>query len=288
MRWQYSGLFETELKPGAEDLSQYWRKERSMIPVGRMGYRRTAILSGDRLDLEIYPVFGREDEGKARAARTNSTPEKQKALNRKRAEQRIVQLAEANFGKRDVEITLTYRRECTSMERCQMDVRNFLLRVKRYREKRGMEPLKYLYTIEGGREKKSGFGVTRLHCHMMMNGGVDRTVLEEIWSFGYADSKQLQPDEDRGLEELAKYMIKQSKQEGRRYSYSRNLKKPKVKARDVKTSNRAVKAIAKDFMNEAKEEMERVYPAYRFVESRVYFSDQVDGVYIRVVMRRRR
>ena len=289
MGWRYEGLFESELHPEVEDLSRYWRTEASGIPVGKMGYRRRVTLAGPRMECEIYPVFGKVDEGKARAARKNITPEKQKRLNRKRAERYIVQLADTNFGESDYELTLTYRDIYQpDPERCQKDVTNFLRRVRRYRERRGMDPLKYIYVIEGGREKKNGYGTTKVHCHMMINGGVSREILEEIWEYGYANTKQLQPDEDYGLKELATYMIKESKIEGRRFCHSRNLKKPLVKARDAKTSNRVVKAIARDIRYEAREEMEKRYPSYRFVDCQVYYSDQLDGVYIRVIMRKRR
>ena len=98
MGWQYDSLFEREFKPETEpDLSLYWRKEASMLPVGKMGYRRKTICAGPRLEVEIYPVFGREEETKARAIKKNTTPEKQKRLNRQRAERYIVQLADANF-----------------------------------------------------------------------------------------------------------------------------------------------------------------------------------------------
>ena len=74
----------------------------------------------------------------------------------------------------------------------------------------------------------------------------------------------------------------------RKWSASRNLKQPLRRSSDAKTSNRMVKMIAHDIRNEAKIEMERVYPSYSFVDCKVYYSDQLDGVYIRVLMWRRR
>lgn len=290
MGWRYDALFEREYDPYAQqDLTEYWRQERSEFPVGRMGYRRRITLAGPRMECEIYPVFGKDDEQRARAARRNITPEKQKRLNRQRAERYISQLADCNFGENDIELTLTYKKHYQpDAERCQKDVRNFLDRLKRYRKKNGLPPAKYIYVIEGGREKKNGYGVTNFHCHMMMDGAVDRETLELIWENGYANTKRLQPDEDRGLEELAKYMIKESKQTGRRFCHSRNLEKPKIRTKDARTSNRVVKAIAHDIRNEAKAEMEKRYPSYKFIECKVYYSDQIDGVYIRVLMRKRR
>ena len=288
MGWRYEGLFQTELEPEVDDLSRYWRPERSMIPVGRMGYRRRVTLAGDRMECEIYPVFGRDDEQRARAAKKNITPEKQRRLNDERARRRLIQLADANFSERDIHLTLTYKHE-TTLPACRKDVRNFLLRVKRYREKMGMDPLKYIYTIEGKTELNKGFPVNRIHIHMLMNGGISREMLEEMWAMGYANADRLQPTE-RGLEEIASYIIKEArtKSGARKWSASRNLVKPKQRTTDARTSNRVVKMIAHDIRNEAKAEMERIYPGYRFVDCKVYYSDQIDGVYIRVLMRRRR
>ena len=286
MGWKYESLFEVELEPEADDLSRYWRPERSMIPVGKMGYRRRVTLAGDRMDCEIYPVFGRNDEQRARAAKKNITPEKQRRLNDERARRRLIQLADANFTEKDIHLTLTYRNERT-LEDCRKDLRNFLLRVKRYREKMGMDPLKYIYAIEGKTELNKGFPVNRIHVHMLMNGGVSRELLEEMWQMGYANADRLQPTE-RGLEEIASYIIKEAriKAGSRKYSASRNLVQPKQRTSDAKTSNRTVRMIAHDIRNEAKAEMERIYPKYRFVDCKVYYSDQIDGVYIRVLMRR--
>ncbi len=288
MAWRYEGLFETELQPEADDLSRYWRPQPSEIPIGRMGYRRRITLAGDRMEAEIYPVFGRDDEQRARAAKKNITPEKQKRLNDARARRRLIQLADANFGEKDIHLTLTYKHE-TTLPACRKDIRNFLLRVKRYRERMGMDPLKYIYTIEGKPELVKGYPVNRIHIHMLMNGGVSRELLEEMWALGYANADRLQPTE-RGLEEIATYIIKEGRDRtgARKWSASRNLVQPKQRTSDAKTSKRTVKLIAHDIRNEAKAEMERLYPKYSFVECRVYYSDQIDGVYIRVLMRRKR
>lgn len=288
MGWKYEGLFETELQPEADDLSRFWRPQPSMIPVGKMGYRRRVTLAGDRMECEIYPVFGRDDEQKARAAKKNITPEKQKRLNDERARRRLIQLADANFTEKDIHLTLTYRHE-TMLPACRKDVRNFLLRVKRYREKHGLPELKYIYSIEGKRELSKGFPVSRIHIHMLMNGGLSRELLEEMWELGYANADRLQPTE-RGLEEIASYIIKEARNRdgARKWSASRNLKQPMRRTSDAKTSNRMVKLIAHDIRNEAKEQTEKLYPRYRFVDCKVYYSDQLDGVYIRILMRRRR
>ena len=288
MSWRYEGLFETELEPEVEDLSRYWRAQPCEIPVGRMGYRRRVTLAGERMECEIYPVFGREDEKKAIAAKKNITKAKQQRLNDERARRKLVLLADANFTDRDIHLTLTYKHE-TTLPACRKDIRNFLLRVKRLREKCGMPELKYIYTIEGKTELSKGFPVSRIHVHMLMSGGISRERLEEMWGMGYANADRLQPSE-RGLEEIASYIIKEARDRKgcRKWAASRNLTQPKRRTSDAKASNRTVKLIAHDIRNEAKAQTEKLYSRYRFVDCKVYYSDQLDGVYIRILMRRRK
>ena len=79
MSWKYECLFQREMT-GEPDLTSWWKNEKSGIPVGRMGYRRRTTVAGPRMECEIYPVFGRDEAERVRAARRNITPEKQKRL----------------------------------------------------------------------------------------------------------------------------------------------------------------------------------------------------------------
>ena len=95
---------------------------------------------------------------------------------------------------------------------------------------------------------------------------------------------------------MASYLYKQNelaRDRGERegahmWSGSRNLKKPKEHVSDSRMSNRKVKMIARDFRNEAKDVMEKLYPGYQLQDCQVKYSDIVDGVYIRCVLIRRR
>jgi len=285
MGFRYGCLFETEWQEAQVDLTSWWRAQPSRIPVGQMGYKRSVTLAGPRMECEIYPVFGRADEMKARAAKQNMTPGKQRKLNLKRSEQHLIRLLDTNFTERDVHVTLTYRGDPPTYEQAMKDMRNYINKLKRYRKKMGMEELKYIYNIEGGREKKNGYSLERMHIHMVTNGGMNREDLEAIWDKGYANCDRLQPNE-RGLEELGKYIIKQH-EHGKRWCASRNLKQPKRRKSDVRTSNAYVRRMAYDMQAVAKEQMEKLYPSYRFVECKVYYSDIVDGVYIKVLMRKK-
>ncbi len=136
-------------------------------------------------------------------------------------------------------------------------------------------------------------GRARIHVHVIMNGGISREELEKIWGKGYANSIRLQ-DYGSGLQGVAKYLYRQndrSRRAGamphiRSWCASKNLRKPKVRTSDSKVSRRRVRILAQDFENDAKDIMEKLYPGYVLRECQVFYSDVVDGVYIRCVMRK--
>ena len=286
MAWEFESLFDVEARGSGEwDLLSWMdegaKREATAIRVGSMGYRTRTTVAGPRLEAEVYPVFGRSTEAVLRRAKkTNITTEKQARLNHERSLRHLVQLVDGNFSEKDIHLTLTYRNAPT-YERAQKDVRNFLLKVKRLREKREMDALKYIYTIEGDEDGTK----ERIHIHLLMNGDMDREELERIWAKGYANADRLRPDEN-GLEAIARYIAKQQRNK-RKWCASRNLKQPKSRTSDSKCSRTRVRRIAYDFRNEAKAEMEKLYPGYQFVKCSVRFSDVVDGAYIRCVMRKK-
>jgi len=287
MSWEFEALFDVdqEVTPAEWSLMNWMETgkgiDRNLVRVGKMGYGTRTTVAGPRLEAEVYPIFGRATEAELRRAKkTNITPEKQARLNHERSIRHLVQLVDANFDERDIHLTLTYR-NAPAYGRAQKDMRNFTLRIKRLREKRGLPALKYIYTIEGDDDGNR----ERIHIHMLMNGDMDREELEQIWQKGYANADRLRPDEN-GLEAIARYIVKQQKNR-RKWCASRNLKQPKYRTSNSRVTNARVKRIAFDFKNMAKEEMEKVYPGYQFVKCSVRYSDLVDGAYIRCVMRKK-
>lgn len=285
MGWEYEDLFNNRVMDDGSFLA-----EPSFIPVGRMGYRRRTTVSGPRIDAEVYPVFGRQQRGDLRRAKSQITREAQKRANDERSRRHLIQLVEANFSEKDVAITLSYAGQAPDPARVDKDVRNFLSRVRRKRIQMGLEPLKYIYAIGGDEMPAAGYSGKRPHIHMIMNGGIDRDTLEEIWARGRANADRLQP-RDEGLGGIAVYFTRQKqdrpeKKGVRKWRASRNLKQPIPRGRDARMPNSRVRRIAYDFRNEAKDVMERLYPGYVLQDCQVRYSDIVDGVYIRCVLRR--
>lgn len=297
MAWEYEGLFDVLPAEEADLLGDFWKAEATAARVGSMAYRTRTTKAGSRLEAEVFPIFGRRMEQTARAARERITPERQAQLNTRRSKRRLILLLENNFRtEEDVHVTLTYAGMEPDYQRAKKDVRNFLNRIRRLREKRGLPELKYIYAI--GRDAGQ-----RIHCHVVMNGGIGRDELERNWKIGnertehkrgVANTYRLQ-EYGHGLAGMANYLYRQNeraKDRGERgglhmWCASKNLKKPKERTSDTKMTTRKVKMIATNFTQMAREIMERVYPGYSLEDCRVLFSDIVDGVYIRCVMRRR-
>ena len=286
MSWEYEDLFNNRRTEDGGFLA-----EPCFIPVGRMGYRRRTTISGPRIDAEVFPVFGRSQRGELRRAKHQITREAQQRANEERSRIHLTQLIEANFGEKDIALTLSYGGEAPDPQRVDKDIRNFIGRVRRARARMGLEEMKYIYAVGGDEMPAAGYSGKRPHVHMIMSGGIGRDEIERIWEKGRANADRLKPMGE-GLGGIARYMIRQrqdrpDRKGARKWRGSRNLKQPVRRSRDARMPNGRVKRIAYDFRNESKQIMEKLYPGYMLQECEVRYSDIIDGVYIRCVMRRR-
>ena len=253
--------------------------------VGGMHYCTKTEKAGDTLVLTVYPILGRSDRAKAEAARKAMSRERQTRYNRERARRRLALLMDANFGKNDLHVTLTYRGTPPDYEQARKDVRNYLRAVKRMREKAGLPEMKYIYVIEeeGGDGEKR-----RIHVHLMMTGGVSREALEEKWGRGYANCDRLQPEEGTGLLELARYFTKVTMEKHRRaWSASKNLRQPRTTVSRTRMSNARVRRLCQEMPGSAVEVLGKLYPGYKVGAVEPYVSDWIPGVYLRIRLRRR-
>lgn len=258
-----------------------WSMQHTSVPAGRLGYRTRTILAGDILEAEIFPIWGRTYEKQAKVARDRITPERMERANQRAAIRRVIRLANANFTDRDIHLTLTYRDgDLPDFDTARKDVRNFLRRVNRIREKRGMEKARYIYVIE---DQDCGMK-KRVHAHMLLSGGISREELEGCWRKGWANADRLQPNEE-GLAAIAKYITKSQKNR-KKWVCSHGLKQPKVRTSDTKVSPRRVERLSEELPAVWQQELRRLYPRYEPVSCEVYRSDSMPGVFIRAQMRR--
>ena len=166
-------------------------------------------ISGKILEAEFYPVTS-DGRRYSRGVKKKQSKASQKKLNDKNAKKKLRRLMETNFTEgQDYYCTFTYhdQEQPESYEACKKDLTNFFRRLRRAREKAGLTELKYIYAIECKKIKATGF--VRYHIHMVLNGGLPRRQIKELWGKGIKRSvEELQADE-RGFERLANYICKE-------------------------------------------------------------------------------
>ncbi len=224
-------------------------------------YREKRYYSGDYLEIDIYPVFGKAGQ---RRKRYKPTSECQKELNRKNAEKKLIRLMNANFTEDDLRFDLTYSPNYLPEDddAAIKELRNFLRRLKRFRKKAGLSALKYIAVTE---KSKKG----RYHHHLVISGGVNIRDLAALWGRGYTSAKPLQFNEN-GIEGLAKYLVKEPIG-SKFYQASRNLIQPEVETRDEVYSQKTVNAMAQMCQDAAL--WEGLYDGYTFVSAVPFWND---------------
>lgn len=197
--------------------------QRGTRMINRSFIREKVVHCGKNfLSPEIYPYSGQQQQavGRKRGKKVNVSAPKQKNLNDRRAKRYFIQLANSNFGVGDLVVHLTYAPEFLpeSEEEAAKIVAKYLRRVAYLRKKRGLPPLKYLLVTQIGRKKD---GTHRIHHHVLMNGGLDRDEVENLWwetkgtkdrepiMYGWANADRLRPNA-KGIASMAGYMVQDS------------------------------------------------------------------------------
>lgn len=240
------------------------------------------IRSGSLTEVECYPVYVYPYRRSLEKA--HPTQQAMRAVNDRNAKKRFERLMECNFQPgQDYFITLTYEGDAPEdEERCRKDVRNYLNRVNRAREKAELEKAKYMGVIEIG---KRG----RLHHHLIIEGGLDRDEMERLWRHGFANCDRIQASQG-GMTALSKYMTKGfdgKREKGRhRYIYSRGLKQPRITESRTRISRRQAERIREDADICGEAILRKKYPGLRLEELTVRQTDWLPGCYIYARMRR--
>ncbi len=277
VKYDYENTFDKDL----HGLDQFFVEEMMRNKVG-LHYATKTIRSGRRFEVEIYPVFRKREDIPVPRVRYDARA--QGNLNEKNSKKAFIRVVETNFGEGDYWMTLTYDPAClpATKEEAQRKIGNYIRRVNRRRKKMGLANAKYVYITE--------WGDVRCHHHLIIEGGLSRDVLESLWGFSTVkDSSRLYPGED-GLAGLATYMAdkKRGKWE-RRWTPSKNLKKPAESVNHSKARRRQVEGMARDF-----EEIrtffakDRQWARYEFREARVMYNNFNSAFYIHILARERR
>ena len=195
---------------------------------------RKKIKAGDVYEVEEFycpRTIGKKYE---RGRRENLTSEEQAKRNLAIARKNMTRTINANFSGKDYFVLLTYATEVT-VEEARKLLANFFLRLKRYRKKNGFSDLKYVAVTETQGKN------SRVHHHVVMNAfdglsmkeGLE--ILMEKWGHGTVKRLYKNQKDNR----LASYISKENIRKGaKRWSTSKNLKKPVVKIEQVKETKR--------------------------------------------------
>ncbi len=265
----------------------------------RCKYREKIYRCGEYLEVDVFPVYAKATG--RRKAKYKPTSAMQERLNQKNAERALIRILNANFTASDISLTLTYSDKYfpENYEDAERDVKNFLRRIKRLRQKLNLPEMKYVLIPGEG----------RYHFHIPMSGGIDDKAIQAMWPYGYANATHLDFNEN-GIEGLARYIATQfegdnygggdllslldineetgevtekRKKGRRRYSCSKNIVRPEPEEREGRISASRVEELA-NVSNSSAPVFEKLYPGYCFVSCQPYYNSENGGYYLQVKM----
>ena len=272
----------------------------------RRKYREKIYRCGDYLEAYIFPVFAKAN--KRRKAKYKPTSDMQSRLNQRNAEKYLTRLLNDNFTEHDISVTLTYDDEYlpNTLEQGEVDVYNFLRRLKRLRKKLGLPEIVYVKIVGKG----------RIHFHIPMTGGVDDETIQSLWPYGYCNIIHFEFNEN-GIEGHAKYIATQfdafdeidifsmfdiNEETGevtekagncsvrakgkRRFTCSRNIKRPVAEEHDGRISQTKVEELA-TVDSGSRAVFEKLYPGYCLADCKPYYNEENGGYYLEIKMYRK-
>lgn len=197
-----------------------------------MGYFKRSIRAG--MTIEIYNTYMKNVGRKEAAAKAKATPEEIEKVNELNAIAKLTRLLNANFGKGDIHLVLTYFRQARpGPEEAKANLKKFLRDMRKKYKNLG-EQFKYVHVTE--------YKNNSIHHHLVINNLSSANTLKIIrdcWKFG--NPKIVTLDGTGQYEKLAEYLIKETKKTFRdkvgqrqRFTPSRNLIRPKPEWKTMK------------------------------------------------------
>lgn len=251
-------------------------------------YATKEIRSGEQLEVEIYPEFGRGQQNLIPSAAREKQRKAQKNLNDRNSRKQCERVINHNFGDGDVWATFTYDQDNVpaSMDDAQRDMQNFIRRVNRRRKKQGLPNAKYVYVTE---QSPSG----RWHHHIVMDGGLDMDTLEGLWKLGRRNQVRRLSKDENGLSGMANYLTKgpRDKKPGAKgqksWVASKGLEQPDERVNHYKFKRKHVREMARD-ENVVRAMMEKWYApeGYIYTSSQVRYNEVNGRFYIYARLRR--
>lgn len=189
-----------------------------------MSMMKKITIAGPLVKECVYPIVNPRDKLGVRKGKKALSSEAQQRMNLKYAYQKLELLFYANFGIKDLFVTLTYddRHLPLNREEARKIMRKFWKQLRKERKKNNQE-LRYIYNIE----HRHGDG--RWHHHAVINAtGDDYDLILKLWGNGGVEFRQIRIDREKNFETLAMYFCKEERDNvgDQLWSSSTNLRKP--------------------------------------------------------------
>ena len=222
-------------------------------------FREKKVRFGDGfLDVDLFEMSDDWEPPAKRAKRKRVSPPHIIAANDRHSKNHLRQIIVHNFGAGDIYVTPTYGGEPPDLATARQEMQNYIRRLNRIYTKNNIE-LRAIWVTEGGRKKSDGT-FTRVHHHLIINAGVSREDIEAAWrgksrgkdyTRGFCNAVMITPGEgERGCERIAEYMAKsRTKNLGkglRRWSSTRNIRRPTETIIDNKISRRRTAELTEE------------------------------------------
>lgn len=240
-----------------------------LLEVGKFkcAYATKRIVSGNQVELEIYPEFTRKDMNLDDSIKKKSS-KAQKNLNDKNARKRLRRLLNTNFSNDDIWATLTYedRSLPSDMKSSQKDMSNYIKRLNYQRKKLGLPPAKYIYVTEYSEGKKK----IRCHHHLIISGDMSMDLVEKVWKKGRRNNTRRIKKSVDGLNGLAEYISKDPKGK-KRWCSSKNLEQPKMYKNHRDFSMKKIREMIKN-KNMIRQFVETKYPGMIYLDEQALYN----------------
>ena len=127
-----------------------------------MRYRTKVTTSGPVIETDSYPIWSTRGEASRAREGKQKSRDAQVALNEKNARLRVVRLANANFTKDDLFLTVTFEGTEPDVTEAQRKTQNFVRRLRGLAQRLGLPEVRYTYCIEFPEEGGKGAGACRV------------------------------------------------------------------------------------------------------------------------------
>lgn len=273
--------YESEFQEQIDKLNESYLESLLKKKYVKSLYTTKTIKAGNQLEVEIYPVFSK-DEIAFKSGKKYLSSDKQRNLNDVNGRKYFERKIHTNFTSDDLWITYTFTNEYhpSSFKEATDYFRKYIRTINAARKKLDIPNAKYMYVVE-----KSSKG--RYHLHVVMDGQLPMDVVVKKWKYGKrTEIRPLDYDEKDGLIGLSKYVTKDNRPDkgDRKWGSSKgNLKEPKITKSYHKFRNKNVLDMVAN-QNAIPEMLEQKYRGYKFKDVEIKHNRINGKFYVRARM----